>query len=235
MLPLLIVLLASGVPAETRQIVLVTSTDWNATQGTARRYARAGPKSPWRVQGESFPVSLGRNGLAWGRGLHQPDERPGPVKREGDGRAPAGVFALREVTGYEARPRMPGLRLPYRMASDKLRCVDDPASSSYNTLVEQGPSPDWSSAEDMRRKDDLYRWVVWVGHNDQPAQPGGGSCIFLHLRASATSTTAGCTAMDEPPMLSLLTWLDPAARPVLVQLPAKEREALAQAWGLPGK
>lgn len=231
MLPLLLVLLASPVPADSRQMLLVTSLDWDATSGTARRYERSGPRKPWLAQGDAFAVSLGRSGLAWGRGLDGA-ARPGPVKKEGDGRAPAGVFALREATGY-APPPVDSLRLPYRLATESLRCVDDPASASYNRLVEEAAGKDWTSAEDMRRPDDLYRWVIWVGHNDRPPTPGGGSCIFLHLRASPDATTAGCTAFDEAPMAALLAWIDAAAHPVLVQLPQKERRALAGAWALP--
>lgn len=231
MVPLLLALLLSPVPAESRQMLLVTSPDWDTARGTARRYERKEGRAPWTPQGAAFAVSLGRAGLAWGRGLH-PEASAGPRKREGDGRAPAGVFDLREAVGYAKAPP-PGLRLPYREATDRLRCVDDPASASYNRLVEDGPAKDWKSAEDMRRADDLYRWVVWVGHNDTPPQPGGGSCIFLHLRAAPDATTAGCTAFDEAPMSALLDWLSPAARPVLVQLPESERLRLKSAWELP--
>jgi D-aminopeptidase len=72
-----------------------------------------------------------------------------------------------------------------------------------------------------------------VGHNDAPVVPGGGSCIFLHLRDGPDSTTAGCTAFEKEPMERLLRWLDPAARPVLVQLPDAEHRARALDWGLP--
>ena len=87
----------------------------------------------------------------------------------------------------------------------------------------------------MRRGDALYERVVWVGHNDSPVEPGGGSCIFLHLRAGPESVTAGCTAFDPAAMEQLLRWLDPSARPVLVQLPAAELDARAAAWRLPAR
>jgi len=112
--------------------------------------------------------------------------------------------------------------------------VDDPRSAHYNRLVDEGAvAKDWTSAEDMRRGDGLYRLVVWVGHNDSPPVPGGGSCIFLHLRAWPASVTAGCTAFDPGPLEGLLRWLDPARRPLLVQLPAPALPALAGEWGLP--
>jgi len=112
--------------------------------------------------------------------------------------------------------------------------VDDVRSAHYNRLADEAKvKKDWSSAEDMRRKDELYRLAVWVSHNDAPVVPGGGSCIFLHLRAGPESTTSGCTAFEPEPMERLLRWLDPVARPVLVQLPEAEYRARAAGWGLP--
>jgi hypothetical protein len=232
MIPLLLLLAATPIPAESRQLVLAVTPGWDETQGRAYLYERPGPKRPWTLAADLGSASFGRTGLAWGRGLH-PSDALGPLKKEGDGRSPAGVFRLTAASGYA--PAAPaGARLPYRQATDTLRCVDDPASRAYNTWVEEGRAlKDWGSAEDMRRSDDLYRWVIWVGHNDDPPQPGGGSCIFLHLRASPSSTTAGCTAFDAGPLERIVTWLDPAARPVLVQLPAPVLRGVAKRWGLP--
>jgi len=236
MLLLALVLLAasptpSPVPEASRQMLLVVADTWDAAAGSARVYERK-PLGSWKPAGESLPVSLGRAGLAWGRGLH-PHDLAGPAKREGDGRSPAGVFDLRLATGYSEAP-LPGLRLPYRQATATLRCVDDPASPRYNTLVDEALWPkNWISAEDMRRPDELYRWVVWVAHNDDPPSAGGGSCIFLHLRAQKGAVTSGCTAFDAPAFERLLGQLDPAARPVLVQLPRAEWQRRRAGWGLP--
>lgn len=222
----------SPVPADTRQLVLAVSADWDATTARIVRFERAGAGAPWRAVDPPVLGSLGRTGLAWGAGLH-PKGLAGPKKREGDGKSPAGVFDLRLATGYaEAAPR--GARLPYRPATQSLRCVDDPRSTFYNRLVDEAEvTKDWTSAEDMRRPDALYRLVVWVGHNDAPAAAGAGSCIFLHLRSSPASVTAGCTALDDAPLERLLVWLDPAKRPVLVQLPEGKHLELNAAWGLP--
>jgi L,D-peptidoglycan transpeptidase YkuD (ErfK/YbiS/YcfS/YnhG family) len=231
---LLVALLAAGpVPQDGRQLLVAVAPDWDTPAATLHAFERSGPGAAWRPALAPMPVSLGRAGLAWGRGLHAP-ETAGPQKREGDGRSPAGAFALGVVTGY-AREPLAGLRLPYRPATPTLRCVDDPASRHYNALVDEAQVPKaWTSAEDMRRSDELYRWTVWVAHNDAPAQPGAGSCIFLHLRTAAGAVTAGCTALDAPAFERLLAWLDPRARPVLVQLPEAELRRLARPWALPG-
>lgn len=222
----------SPVPAETRQLVLSVSAGWEATTARILRFERADAGAPWRAVDPPVLGSLGRTGLAWGAGLHPPG-LAGPQKREGDGKSPAGVFDLRLATGYAPAPPA-GTRLPYRPATPSLRCVDDPRSKLYNRLVDEAEvTKDWTSAEDMRRPDALYRLVVWVGHNDAPVATGAGSCIFLHLRSSPTSVTAGCTALDDAPMEHLLAWLDPAKRPVLVQLPEKALLELNAAWSLP--
>ena len=93
-------------------------------------------------------------------------------------------------------------------------------------------SQDWTSAEDMRRADQLYAWVIEIAHNPAAA-PGGGSCIFFHVWGGADHPTAGCTAMAEPALVALLAALDPGAHPVLALLPAGEYAALRSAWGLP--
>jgi len=224
--------IGSPIPAESRQMILSVSADWDAQNARLQAYERRSPRDAWVAVGAPIDASLGRASLAWGRGLH-PAGLAGPEKREGDGKSPAGVFDLRLVTGYGAAAPA-GTRLPYRQATATLRCVDDVHSRHYNQLVDEAAvERDWSSAEDMRRGDDLYRLVVWVGHNDAPVVPGGGSCIFLHLRSGPGSVTSGCTAFESGPMERLLRWLDPRARPVLVQLPQGERDALAREWGLP--
>jgi len=228
-----LLLAASPVPADCRQLLLSLGASWGATAARVRRFERGAADQPWKQVGPAVPASLGRRGLGWGLGLHPAGEFLGPPKREGDGKSPAGVFDLRLATGYDPAPP-PGTRLRYRTATPTLRCVDDPRSAFYNQLVDEARvKKDWSSAEDMRRPDGLYRLLVWVGHNDAPVEAPRGSCIFLHLRSSATSTTEGCTAFDTPPMEALLRWLDPERHPVLVQLPVQSYRALAAPWGLP--
>jgi D-alanyl-D-alanine dipeptidase len=224
---------ASGpIPEDSRQMVLSVSAGWNETRAEMRRYERDLPAAPWRSVGAPRNASLGRTGLAWGAGLHR-TVAGGPLKQEGDGRSPAGVFFLREATGYEAVAPL-GNRLPYRQATSTLRCVDDPRSAHYNRLVDEADTTkDWTSAEDMRRPDGLYRLVVFVGHNDAPPRPGVGSCIFLHFREVSSSVTEGCTALDNGVMEELLAWLDPKAKPVLVQLPQAQRRSLQSGWRLP--
>jgi L,D-peptidoglycan transpeptidase YkuD (ErfK/YbiS/YcfS/YnhG family) len=204
-----------------RQLVLVTTPSWTSTTGTLRRFARADARDAWRPVGAPVPVTVGKNGLAWGDPGAPRALAPGPDKVEGDLRTPAGAFRMTAAHGVAAAPP-PGTRLAYTPSTPASRCVDDPRSASYNRIVEEGTvAGDWSSAETMLRADGLYDWVIVVGHNEARA-PGAGSCIFLHVGARPT---AGCTAMARPAIEELLAWLNPDAA-VLVVLPAPALDKL---------
>ena len=86
------------------------------------------------------------------------------------------------------------------------------------------------TGEEMRRGDELYRYTIFVRHNDAHS-PGMGSCIFLHVWRDADSPTVGCTAMALDRMRELLQWAD--SNTELVQLPAREYDRRQRAWGLP--
>jgi len=219
------------IPATTRELVVAIVDSWDATAATLRRYRRGG--TTWQLVGEPWPGVVGQTGTAWGAGLHGPGKpagREGPVKREGDGKSPAGVFALRGSYGY-AKSAPAGTKLAYTSVSEPWKCVDDPASTHYDTILDRRTvKQDWKSAEDMRRSDELYTWTIDVAHNPKHL-PGGGSCIFLHVWRGTKSATVGCTAMAEAKLAALLADLDREAAYVL--LPRSEYDALATAWALP--
>ena len=220
--------------SDAKQLVLVTIPDWNADRGTLRHYQRDG--RDWREVGAAQPVTIGRSGAAWGLGLHdaQPD---GPVKREGDGRSPAGVFSIGEAFGYSATA---DTDLHYRALGDSDYCVDVSGSPLYNKIVDAhdvGETAIAGATEPMRRDlhadgDQRYRLGFVIEHNTQ-GQPMGGSCIFAHLWKSSNTATTGCTAMDPRTMEAALAWLQPKKSPVFVLLPKHEYLRLQARWQLP--
>lgn len=220
---------AAPPPVSSAQALVVVAEDWSSKQGSLQRWARLG--AAWEPVGAPVPVVFGAGGLGWGVGQHAAtlatvDE---PQKREGDGRAPAGIFALGPTFGYaEAAP----WAMPYTPSTSATSCVDDPASTSYNTIVDGAVTPDWKSAEQMRRNDVLYTWGAVVGHNMSPPTPGLGSCIFLHVWRAPGRPTVGCTAMDERALVEVLAWLDPADEPLLVQGPRSVMARLLSVVGI---
>ena len=220
--------------AAARQLLVVTAPAWGSTAGQLLRFARAERDGAWQAVGAALSVSLGRNGMAWGRGLHLP--MSGVEKVEGDGCAPAGIFAVTALFGVAPAdsPLARAAKLPYLPATPDLKAIDDPASAYYNRIVDQSAiRPDWASCEDMLRDDERYAVGAVVAHNAGPVVPGAGSCIFLHVRAGEGVPTAGCTAMALADVMALAAWLDGAAKPLLVQLPQAEYDARRAAWGLP--
>ncbi len=232
---------ATGAPpmsplAGANQALLVTTTDWTNRNGTFQRFERANSTADWQTVGQPVAVVVGRNGLGWGSGLAPaPVAHAGPRKREGDGKSPAGVFRLSSAFGLATKDQVPGIRLPYQTLTSAIECVDDVKSTHYNSVVDSttaGP-PDWQSSEKMAAIGEPYRLGVVVDHNTDPRVPGGGSCIFLHIWQGPQIGTSGCTAMAPGEMESLVTWLDPAAHPVLVQMPAADYRRLRSDWHLP--
>ena len=196
------------------QIILVVSQDFNTSTAILQRYELKAER--YQSVGDQVIVNLGRNGLGWGLGKttipHQADE---PQKREGDGRAPAGIFALNTVFGY---PSTVDTSMPYLQAKPDLICIDDSHSEHYNQILPIDSTLIIQSFEWMKREDELYALGVTVEHN-QDQQPRQGSCIFLHIEKAKGSPTAGCTSMSEEDLKSIVQWIKPQKEPLLVQIP----------------
>ena len=196
------------------QLILIVSDDFNTTHAVLTRYEKE--QDCFEKVGETIPVNLGRNGLGWGIGekgfTQKVDE---PIKREGDGRAPAGIFKISKAFGYATKVRT---KMPYLQADKKLICVDDSESVYYNQIIDKNVTNMPKSFEWMRRDDKLYKFGLVIAHNTE-AKKGAGSCIFFHIRKSENAPTAGCSAMKEHDLHTIMTWLDPAKEPKVIQIP----------------
>jgi L,D-peptidoglycan transpeptidase YkuD (ErfK/YbiS/YcfS/YnhG family) len=219
------------------QTVVVTTPDWNSVTGRLQRFERSSPGKPWTPVGDSIAIVVGRNGTGWGAGVLPTDDPAtrspqDPVKKEGDGKSPAGVFPISAVFGYAAQP-LPGLKMTYTSLTPSVECVDDSASHFYNRIVDRASvSPDWNSSEHMSQAGLAYRWGAVIDQN-AAAIPQAGSCVFMHIWAGPTVGTSGCTAMPQEQLEPILAWLDPARNPLLVQLPLAQYKKLKKSWQLP--
>jgi L,D-peptidoglycan transpeptidase YkuD (ErfK/YbiS/YcfS/YnhG family) len=217
--------------SNSRQCLLVSTKEWKSSDGKIRLFERDRVDSAWRQLKSPKPVFIGKSGFGWGRGLIGTESLPGPRKKEGDGKAPAGIFRLISAFGYAPTCHT---KLTYLALSPDIEAIEDPQSRYYNQLVARSKiaSPDWRTSEHMFRADVRYKWGIVVAHN-VPPQPGAGSCIFLHVWSDPPSPTVGCTAMSEETMVDLIGWLDPKKHPVLVQLPSEAYGILHDSWHLP--
>ena len=237
-IPLLIPfsLLASPKPisSNSRALLVAIPESWNSQKANLQLYRRTSATCPWTSAGISTPVHLGRRGLAWGRGLHPPQE--GPQKREGDGKSPAGAFLLGNILyGYADQSGLPKWR--YRKVTDRDLWIEDPSSTLYNRhliLSAHEPFPPEHSYHLMRQDDPAHSLKLFIRHNAPPGtKPGSGSAIFFHLCRSQNSVTTGCTSMDELAFRELLSSFLPKDEPVYVLLPRPDYNRLKASWELP--
>ncbi len=196
----------------TEQLIVVTTKNWSAPNGILQRYDKQG--SVWHKTGKAIAVKLGRNGLGWGRGLHTIPKDAKIIKKEGDGKAPAGIFTLKQAFGYN--PFV--VSYPYEVYKTTDHCVDDVHSKFYNKIVDSTKvKVDYKSKEHMKFPKNYYKYGIVVNHNhidEAGAIPGAGSCIFMHIKKVPT---AGCTVMNESEMKEIILWLDADKHPLLVQ------------------
>ncbi len=225
---------SSPIPEDSRQMILVLTDSPLATKGYLFRFERKNQNSSWELVKEKIPIVLGRNGLAWGRGLNQVDTSKLSVKVEGDGKSPAGIFKLSAAFGYASSDEMKGLKFPYIHITEMLECIDDVKSEYYNQLVKRNEveNIDWQSSEKMFYADIWYKQGVVV-QNNEPAVKGGGSCIFLHNWSVPDETSAGCTELEPLQLSEIIYWLDSSANPILIQLTKELYDYYLQSWKLP--
>jgi len=212
---------------------MVITKNWQADHGLLYSYEKI--NGTWLQKTANKAVTVGKNGLAWGLGLHS--KQQGQYKKEGDGKAPAGIFTLGNAFGYL---KSINTALPYQQMSADDYCIDVNGSPYYNQIVDQrkvGKSAVRRSSEPMRRDihvngDIRYKKGIVVQHNLQNLSEQG-SCIFMHVWKATGVATSGCTAMPESTITKLFTWLDTNKNPLYVALPFSQYQILKQAWGLP--
>jgi len=205
------------IPQETKQLLVVSSDDWQSKYASMQQMQKV--QNKWQEVGKPIHIILGRNGLGWGIGLHKIPSNALFVKKEGDGKAPAGLFELNHAFGYETL----SINFPYQTYSNKdYKCVDDSKSKFYNKIINSTKeSKDYNSFENMKLDNDVYKYGLVVNHN--PHQEAlKGSCIFIHLKDGTQKGTSGCTSMQEDEIVGILKWLDIGAKPLILQLPKSE-------------
>ncbi len=205
-------------PAELRratQLLLVSAKAMSSKTGIMRRFERSGG-SPWLEAGSAIPVVLGFNGIrwAWSSGAMH---KGGPVKREGDGATPAGLFSVGAPFGFDAAT-LPGY---VQLRPGKQFCVNEPEAPSYNTIVSSRPAN--VSGEDMGSVS-LYRRGFFIEYPTS-RRTRGGSCTFIHVWRKPDAGTSGCLGLSEVNVIALQSWVRP--KEVLIAiLPEKEGHRL---------
>ena len=224
---------AFELPSDSKQCLVGIASSWDSSHVTLTMYERG--LSGWRQTGSSWKGRLGQNGLVWGKGLH-PVPAGVTTKKEGDRRAPAGVFDLGGAWGYAPSIKK-SPNLSYVQVTEGCLWYEDPDSPHYNMYrrIDYAPRTGEEKKAQMKQGDHAHSLKLFIAHNAYPnITPGAGSSIFFHIwRNSGGSATFGCTTMSEDNLKRLIATVEPKKRPVYVLLPQAEYEQYRAAWKLP--
>jgi L,D-peptidoglycan transpeptidase YkuD (ErfK/YbiS/YcfS/YnhG family) len=177
----------AGVPAGSRQVVLVTGAGRDRTTAEVRLYRRD-PVAGWVAASPVWPAHNAARG--WTDAHHT-----------GDLRSPIGVYTLTDAGGRLADP---GTRLTYDHAPIGFTVhgtgVDgEPLKGAFDYVI----AINYNREPGMSPRD----WTRPLGESR-----GGG--IWLHVDHGGP--TEGCVSLPAAAMRTLLRTLDPALHPVVV-------------------
>lgn len=236
---LLLRTLQAMVPETCTQAIVGITDGWNNSHVTLSLLEKQANGKWARVLGP-MPGRLGRNGCVWGLGLHT-NARKTRIKQEGDGRSPAGIFALGGLWVTNKTPVKHDKRIPLiKVDPHDLWVSDINLPHLYNRYVrlDHPARTAWELKEQMRQTDYPHSIKLLICHNtwETPGRPivGAGSSIFFHIwRRNGAAPTAGCTSMAEPHLRAIISKLRAKSNPVYILLPRQEYGKYRAAWNLP--
>jgi len=232
--------LSAQVPTNSKQMIIGIAPHKNSSHVTLSIFEKSA--IGWRQQGAAWNGRLGKNGLAWGIGLHPAGLR-GLQKKEGDGRSPSGIFKIGSGNSY-AFGYAPAIskkaNLPYKQITTKDLWVEDSKSKSYNQHILMGSEPKtkWEKDAQMRQGDYAHSLKLFIAHNEgtveKRAKAYAGSAIFFHIwRSNGAKATAGCTTVHPDQLKKLIAQIDPSKNPVYVLLTKEDYTKYRADWKLP--
>ncbi|TFE68230.1 L,D-transpeptidase family protein [Methylacidiphilum caldifontis] len=217
-----------------QQLITVVVPSSSACEGYMKLFQRIGEGGQWNPDSDFIPILIGKNGLTWGKGLHEPQE--GEHKKEGDGKTPAGIFNLGLIMGI-ADELPSGAQWPlYHKKSPLDAWIEDPALDNYNHLVtikDSSSPPEWFEKQRLRIEDPHLEWMIFIEHNYPDSKPGLGSAIFIHERYGEHTPTSGCVAMEKEKLVDLIRWISYPSKPKIVILSIPDYARLQSLWDLP--
>ncbi|PPK68447.1 hypothetical protein V5P93_004446 [Actinokineospora auranticolor] len=199
------------------QVVTVVAATTTSTTATLTAWRRT--STGWVAEVGPVSAYVGKSGVG--------------QASESSLRTPAGVWPLTEAFGHKPSN---GTRLPYKQTDTSDWWVSDVNSAYYNTPRRCAPGTcpfNEAAGENLGKAGYVYDRAVVMDYNRNPVVPGAGSAFFLHV--SAGEPTAGCVSIPAPTLDAVLTWLDPAAHPVInigVLWPARTPRGVTGGWGL---
>ena len=195
---------------EAQRLIVVTPDKSNEPLAIVETFVRTARAKKWLAVGGLRFAVVGLKGVAWGAGFRHLAKSGEPLKGEGDGRTPMGIYAMGPTFGFGAAD-FPGHIM---LQTDRHVCVEEPVSANYGRILARDKVKHGFKFDQMRAQD-LYRKGLVV---DYPADGANkaGSCIFIHVWREPTMGSAGCVALEEIDVADLQSWVSVAPTAIAI-------------------
>ncbi len=177
------------------QAITVVAPSMGSTTATLQAWQKSG--SQWLRHGPAIPAHLGSQGLT----THM---------SESVSATPTGSYTLSQAFGHNPNP---GTSLPYTATTPADWWISQ-SGPLYNTRQRCASKCSFAQGapnEHLYYETPYYNYAVVIDYNTIHPVPGAGSAIFLHVTDG--NPTAGCVAIPQANLVSILQWLTPAAHP----------------------
>ena len=178
------------------RVITVVAASTSSTTAQLQAWTKA-PGGGWLRYGSAVTAHVGSQGLTT-----QPSESKSAT--------PIGSFTLTLAFGALSNPGT-GLSYFKTTAADWWISQSGPL---YNTHqhCSSGCSFTLSAPnEHLRYETPFYNYAVVINYNRFPVKAGAGSAFFLHVTDGGA--TAGCVAISQSKLVSLMRWLGPSTHP----------------------
>jgi len=178
------------------EVITVVAASSASTTATLQAWNKA-PGGGWLKYGPATVAHVGSAGLT----THASESLSA---------TPIGSFALSRAFGRNANP---GTGLPYHQTSpaDWWISQSGPLYNTIQTCSGSCPFTQGDPNEHLYYETPYYNYAVVIEYNTAPVVQGAGSAFFLHVTDGAP--TAGCVAIAQAQLVSIMQWLSPAAAP----------------------
>jgi L,D-peptidoglycan transpeptidase YkuD (ErfK/YbiS/YcfS/YnhG family) len=178
------------------RVITVVAAAASSTTATLQAWNKA-PGGGWLKYGGAITAHVGSAGLT-------------SHASESLSATPIGSFALSRSFGKLANP---GTGLPYHQTSPADWWISQPGAL-YNTMQTCSGTCSFAQGnpnEHLYYETPYYNYAVVIEYNTAPVVQGAGSAFFLHVTDG--KATAGCVAIPQANLVSIMQWLTPAAAP----------------------
>lgn len=154
------------------------------------------------LENQEFDVNIGKNSIKLDR-------------QEGDLSTPSGTFDIDNVVYY--KKKKPKTKLKTIKIKENYKWCDDSESEIYNQffILDENTKNSCKKYENMLHNDHLYDFVIPIKYNTNPTIKYKGSAIFIHIKKSENTPTAGCVAFNEKDLKFVMKNLEQRSKIVI--------------------